>query len=98
MEKVEFRVYHTHTFGNNKGKPNPRTFVTLTLYRDPSKGETVKHIIERLKGMLEKSDARWMILTAKETDDERIVRQKREGIIVLSSTPAKESVEARIAA
>ena len=112
MEKVEFRIYHTFTYGEHKGKPNPATFVTLTLYRDADKGETVKDTIKRMESMLEHSQARWQILTAKETDSEREARYTREEKVVVKENehpiiiatdgviPTKKSPakEARVAA
>ena len=48
---VTFVVYNTLAFGKNKGKVDPRSLHSVTLMRDPSKGETVADTIKRLKLM-----------------------------------------------
>lgn len=81
---VLFRVYHIEN-----GKPM-LPGVTLTLQRfvgcsinDP-RFETVGHTVKRIKAMLAESSAKFSIMAAKETDEERAARYKRDDLEVVS--------------
>ena len=93
---VNFRLYHNHTYGENKGKPNPATFVTLTLQRfvgcdmGDRRYETVGHTLDRLKDMLKDSGARYQILTAQETDRERAAYRAKHNLEVVNVVEVKE--------
>ena len=77
-----------------KKVPDSSSFVTMQLERDVSRGETVKEVCDRLKKILMLSDAHWQILSAKETDEERVARRADEGLeLVSESKEAKRPVK-----
>lgn len=86
---VLFRVYHVEN-----GKPM-LPGVILTLHRfvgcrmDDPRFETVGATVKRLKEMLVESSARFSIMAAKETDEERAARYKRDDLEVVNETDEK---------
>lgn len=106
MYPVRFRVYHTKKMkqeatGRIIDMPDERTFVTLTLWRDTSEGETVGDTVKRLKEMLgENNTAKYTIISALETDEERANRYKKDGLEVVSpkQTDINKLIDKAIAA
>lgn len=82
---VTFRIYHLNAFGKNKGKVDPNSVHTVTLYRSVVVGntESVGKVIERLKTMLGES-SKFQLLAAKEADHERIARMERDNLEVVT--------------
>ena len=96
MFAVTFRIFSVFKNGVNKGKPNPESFHTLTLYRDPSKLETVGDTLKRAKSMFSGEGTRIVLLNpGRETEAERQARYKREGLEVIvkknSANPTAET-------
>jgi hypothetical protein len=82
---VTFRIYHLNAYGKNKGKVDPDSVHTVTLYRSVVVGntESVGKVIERLKAMLGES-SKFQLVAAKEADHERAARMKRDDLEVVS--------------
>jgi len=90
MFAVQFRIYSTFNHGAKKGKPNPESFHTLTLYRDPDKNESVGDTLKRAKSMCQEGTKVVIINPGPETERERLRRQERQGleVVVPKSQPA----------
>jgi hypothetical protein len=91
---VQFRIYSTFTHGKNKGKPNPETFHTVTLYRlidyiNNTNTESVGQTLKRAKSMIDETHTK-IVLTnpGKETDWERDARREKNQLEVVQSVDA----------
>lgn len=104
MFPVRFRIYNVYAQGKKKGKPNPETFHTLTLFRNPMY-ESVGDTLKRAKEMIKETESRITIINpGPETDAERAARYEKNNleIVVAKSdpimTPAQENAADEIAA
>jgi hypothetical protein len=93
---VVFRVYHVIDNGPNKGKP-VLPGITMTLNRfvgcsmHDKRFESVGDTVGRLKDMLAGSSARYSIIAAKETDEERNRRRAKEGVVVVTAEVSEDA-------
>lgn len=104
MFPVRFRIYSVFTHGKKKGKPNPETFHTLTLFRDP-RSETVGDTLKRAKEMIKETESRITIINpGPETDAERAARYEKNNLEIVVAkndpimTPAQEEAAESVAA
>lgn len=86
---VQFRIYSNFTHGKNKGKPNPETFHSLTLFRlidhiNERNTESVGQTLKRAKTMIDPDHTNIVLINpGKETDFERKARYEKQGLEIV---------------